>query len=84
MSTHDTEDKTYEEWTKAGFQGKVETSKTDQQSPRQQGEPNIQTDIAPMTARPKQSMNTDKEMAKFQEIGTESQTIALQHLFHKD
>ena len=37
-----------------------------------------------MTARPKQSMNTDKEMAKFQEIGTESPTIAQQNLFHKD
>ena len=29
-------------------------------------------------------MSTDKQMAKFPEIGTESQTIALQHLFHKD
>ena len=37
-----------------------------------------------MTARPKQSLNTDKEMAKFQEIGTESPTIAQHNLFHKD
>ena len=37
-----------------------------------------------MTGRPKQSMNIDKEMAKFQEIGTESPTIAQQNLFHKD
>ena len=37
-----------------------------------------------MKARPKRSMSTNKEMAKFQEIGMESQTIALQHLFHKD
>lgn len=72
MSTHDTEDRPYGEWTKAGFQGKAETSKTDQQSPRQQGELNVQTNIAPMTAWPKRSMSTDKEMAKFQEIGTES------------
>ena len=84
MNTHDTEDRPYGEWMKARFRGRVETSRTDQQSPRQQGEPNIQTDIAPMTARPKQSMNTDKEMAKFQEIGTESPTIAQQNLFHKD
>nr|POE84801.1 hypothetical protein CFP56_61981 [Quercus suber] len=59
-------------------------SGTDQQSPCRQGEPNVQTDIAPITARPKRSMNTDKEMAKFQEIGTESPTIAQQNLFHKD
>ena len=50
---------------KAGFWGKAETSRTDQQSPHRQGEPNVQTDIAPMTARPKRSMNTNKEMAKF-------------------
>ena len=81
MSIHDTEDRPYGEWMKAGFQGRAETSRTDQQGPRRQGEPNIQIDIAPMTARPKRSMNTDKEMAKFQEIGTESPTIVQQNLF---
>lgn len=69
---------------KAGFQGRAETSRIDKQSPRQQGELNVQTDVAPMIARTKRSMNTDKEMAKFQEIGTESPTMAQQHLFHKD
>ena len=83
-NTHDTEDRPYGEWMKAGFRGRAETSRTDQQSPRRQGEPNVQTDIAPMTTRPKPSMNTDKEMVKFQEIGTESPTIAQQNLFHKD
>ena len=84
VSTHDTEDRPYGEWMKAGFRGRAETSRTDQQSPRRQGKPNVQTDIAPMIARPKRSMNTEKEMVKFQEIGMESPTIAQQHLFHKD
>ena len=69
---------------KARFRGRVETSRTDQQSPRLQGEPKVQTDIVPMTARPKRSMNTDKEMVKFKEIRTESLSIAQQNLFHKD
>nr|POF09376.1 hypothetical protein CFP56_12861 [Quercus suber] len=75
VSTHDAKDRPYEEWMKAGFRGRAETSRTDQQSPHRQREPNVQTDIAPMTDRPKRSMNTDREMAKFQEIGTESLTL---------
>ena len=58
MSTHDTEDRPYEEWMKARFQGRAETSRTNQQSPCRQGEPNVQTNIALMTATPKRSMNT--------------------------
>ena len=58
MSIHDTEDRPYGEWMKAGFQGRVEASRTNQQSLRRQGEPNVQIDITSMTARPKQSMNT--------------------------
>ena len=69
---------------KARFWGRVVTSRTDQQSPHRQGEPNVQTNIVPMTARPKWSMNTDKEMVKFQEIRMESLSIAQQSLFHKD
>ena len=53
MSIHDTEDRPYGEWMKAGFQGRAEALRTNQQSLRRQGEPNVQTNTTP-----KRSMNT--------------------------